>query len=229
MTGTSATKFAFTPVGGSPIVVAVGRLVIGGWTGRDRAAVARYVDTIVETGFARPSSLPCFYEVSPALLTGAASIEVLGEATSGEVEAVLIATEGEVFVGLGSDHTDRAMAPVSVAHAKQLCSKPIASEVWRLAEVADHWDELRLTSEIDDAAGGAVMYQQGTMAELMPLDELRDAARPSRNGGCVLFCGTMPAIGGIRSSGTFSMRLEDPRTGRHIAHRYTVNPIPTVN
>src|SRR5690606_18463765 len=58
------------------------RVVIGGWTGRDRQAVARYVDGLVEKGFARPSRLPCYYGVSPALLTQAETIDVLGEGTS---------------------------------------------------------------------------------------------------------------------------------------------------
>lgn len=206
------------------------RVVIGGWTGRDRQAVARYVDGLVEKGFARPSRLPCYYGVSPALLTQAETIDVLGESTSGEAEVVLMTVGDAVYVGLGSDHTDRAMAPKSVAYAKQLCAKPVARAVWRLADVAGYWDELVLTSEIEEE-NGPVVYQQGRLSELLPLADLLEAATAqadAANAG-VLFCGTVPVVGGIRPSGRFSMRLDDPRLGRHIAHSYTINVIPMVN
>lgn len=207
------------------IVADFDRVVIGGWTGRDRQAVARYVDGLVEKGFARPSRLPCYYGVSPALLTQAETIDVLGESTSGEAEVLLMTVGDAVYVGLGSDHTDRAMAPKSVAHAKQLCAKPVARAVWRLADVAGHWDELVLTSEIEEE-NGPVVYQQGRLSELLPLAELLEVTT-SQVG--MLFCGTVPVVGGIRPSGRFSMRLEDPRSGRHIAHSYTINVIPMVN
>lgn len=213
---------------GAQVAVAVERLVIGGWTGRDRDAVARYVDGLVSRGFARPSSLPCYYELSPGLMTHADAIDVLGDTTSGEAEVVLISAYGEIYVGLGSDHTDRSVAPQSVVMAKQLCAKPVARDVWRLAEVADHWDELVLSSRIVEN-GENVKYQHGTLAELIPLDELAGVVAGSGSTATALFCGTVTAMGGIRPSGRFSMRLEDPRTGHSIDHAYLTRSIPMVN
>lgn len=234
MTGNGAIgsgRLEFMLDGNGTVAADVSRVTIGGWTGRDQQAVARYVDGLVQKGFARPSSLPCYYGVSPSLLTQVGTIDVLGETTSGEAEVLIITAGGDVYVGLGSDHTDRAMAPKSVAYAKQLCAKPVARAVWRLADVAGHWDELVLTATIEEIGRDAVVYQQGRLSELLPLADLLAVATakgdPEKAG--VLFCGTVPAIGGIRPSGSFAMRLEDPRSGRHIAHSYTINAIPMVN
>ena len=43
-----------------------------------------------------------------------------------------------------------------------------------------------------------------------------------------MFCGTMPAIGAIRSSQRFEMELEDPVLGRKLAHGYHVQALPIV-
>ena len=64
---------------------------------------------------------------------------MLGEDTSGEVEVVLLAFADGLWVGLGSDHTDRAMEAHGVALAKQLCRKPMAAGLWRFDEVIAHW------------------------------------------------------------------------------------------
>lgn len=221
----------FTLPGGDVVTVPVGRVVIGGWTGRDQGHVKRYVEGLVrDKGFQMPSRLPCYYEVTPSLLTQAAEIDVLGGSTSGEVEVILIGIDGASYVGLGSDHTDRSVAPSSIARAKQLCPKPVARDVWRLEEVADHWDDLLLTAEIPDGDGHAV-YQQGRLSELLPLADLLGAMteRSRAGAGCVFFCGTVPAIGGIRPASAFRMRLEDPISGRRIAHKYAINAIPVVD
>ena len=59
-------------------------------------------------------------------LTQEDSIEVCGTDSSGEVEFVLIGWQGRIFVGLGSDHTDRKVESYSVTVSKQMCDKPIA-------------------------------------------------------------------------------------------------------
>jgi hypothetical protein len=43
-----------------------------------------------------------------------------------------------------------------------------------------------------------------------------------------MFCGTMPAIGGIRSSSRFEMELEDPVLGRKISHAYDIETLPII-
>ena len=72
-----------------------------------------------------PTTTPIFYRVAASLLTTADTIEVLGDHSSGEVECVAYSFEDGIFVGLGSDHTDRKAETISVFLSKPMCSKPV--------------------------------------------------------------------------------------------------------
>ena len=84
---------------------------------------------------------------------------------------MLIGWQGRIFVGVGSDHTDRKVESDSVTVSKQMCDKPIAPVLWELEEVAAHWDRMILRSFawID---GARVLYQEGTLDGMLPVKEL---------------------------------------------------------
>ena len=46
---------------------------------------------------------------------------------------MLLNIEGEWYVGIGSDHTDRVLEAVSIRKSKQVCAKPISKELWPLS------------------------------------------------------------------------------------------------
>ena len=71
-------------------------------------------------------------------------IEVVGERSGGEVEFVLLQHAGRLWVGTGSDHTDREVEKYGVTVSKQMCEKPIAPPFWAFDDVAPHWDRLML-------------------------------------------------------------------------------------
>ena len=146
--------------------VAPQRLAVAGWTGRDAAALEKHIVELELLGVARPSRTPIFYAASAARLTTADSIEVVGAKTSGEAEFVLLQHDGALWVGVGSDHTDRELEAHGVALSKQICEKPIGSHFWRYDEIAPHWDSLRLRSyaTID---GSSVLYQDGSVAQML--------------------------------------------------------------
>ena len=104
--------------------------VIAGWTGRDQAAVEKHIRELEEVGVKRPASTPIFYRVASARVTTAERIEATGEDSSGEVEFVLARIRGGLYVGVGSDHTDRVVETVGVTVSKQMCDKPIAATFW---------------------------------------------------------------------------------------------------
>lgn len=212
---------------GRAVRVEVDTAIVAGWTGRDRAAVEQHIVELAELGVPRPSAVPVFYRVSAARVTTANAIEST-DASSGEVEVVLLQSEGRLWVGVGSDHTDREAETYSVAVSKQMCDKPIAAELWAYADVADHWDELILRSWILEG-GAEVLYQEGTVAAMLPPDELLESADPTLVDGALMFCGTLPAIGGIRPAAAFRYELEDPVRGRRIASRYEIKPLPLVS
>jgi hypothetical protein len=201
-------------------------LVIAGWTGRDRVALEAHIEELAHLGVARPNVVPMFYRASTALLTTSARVEMVGDEASGEVEALLWKQAGRLLVGVGSDHTDRALETIGVTVSKQLCAKPVSPVVWPWEEVAGHWDQVMLRSDLP-RAGEA--YQSGPVSGLRRPDELL-ALYEERHGaaadGLVMFCGTLPAIGGIRFAPEMELELSDPVLGRSLRHRYNVDVLP---
>ena len=208
-----------------PLDIAVTRLTIAGWTGRDAAAVWHHIDELAAIGVPPPSTVPLYYRVSPSLLCQTGRLDVLGAETSGEAEPFLLHARGRLWLGVASDHTDRGLEAHSVAHSKQVCGKPVAPALWDFGAVQDRLDTLRLASwiEEDDAR---VSYQEGTLAAIRPLVGLL-AGNPLAEGEAML-CGTLSAIGGVRPAARFGMLLHDPETGRTIETDYAINTLPVV-
>lgn len=201
--------------------VDVDAVAIAGFTGRDRPAVAAHLAELAELGVPTPASTPCYYQVAPTALTQADVVTVVGANTSGEAECVLVDVGGDRYLTLGSDHTDRTAESIDIPLSKQVCPKPIARDAWGWADVADRVAQLELRSWILDGAGREEVYQRGLVAEFMDLDEIF-ASIPIRRqpGSIALFCGTLPAIGGIRPAPGFRAELLDPETGRSIDLTY---------
>jgi hypothetical protein len=205
-------------------------LIVAGWTGRDEAALRHHIEELAAIGIPRPSSVPVFYRISAANLTQAPRIEVLGPHTSGEVEPVIVSLNDGLWLGLGSDHTDRKAETMGIALSKQLCAKPLANVLWPFDEVAEHWDQLiiRAFATID---GQRVTYQEGRLSAMRHPSDLVVKIQPSAGlpSGTVMFCGTLGAIGGIRPATRFEMVLEDPVLARTISHAYDVVVLPVVS
>jgi hypothetical protein len=213
----------------TPLTLAIDQAVIAGWTGRDPVARDKHIAELEAIGIARPASTPIYYRVSARRLTTADSIEVSGGNSSGEVEFVLIGWQGRIFVGCGSDHTDRKVETYSVTVSKQMCDKPIAPELWELEDVIGHWDRLilRAFAWID---GARVLYQEGTLDAMLPVKELiaRGFGDTGLPDGCAMFGGTFAAKGGIRPADRFEFELEDPVLKRSIKHAYDVIELPVL-
>lgn len=204
----------------------VRELVIAGWTGRDVAALEKHIRELEAIGVKRPKTTPIFYRVAASLLTSDNTIEVLGDQSSGEAECVVYGRDDGLFVGLGSDHTDRKAETVSVSLSKQMCAKPVSREVWRLEDVAAHWDRLILRSNVG-TEGRRRLYQEGPVAAMRPPTELfKLYCGGLLPVGTAMFCGTLAVHGGITPSETFEMELEDPVLGRKITHSYRVKTLP---
>jgi uncharacterized protein DUF2848 len=211
----------------TPLTLPIDQAVIAGWTGRDPVARDKHIAELEAIGIARPASTPIYYRVAARRLTTADSIEVSGSETSGEVEFVLIGWQGRIFVGLGSDHTDRKVETYSVTVSKQMCDKPIAPVLWELEEVAGHWDQMILGSHAW-IGGKRELYQEGTLDNMLPVAELIHRGFGSRGfpDGCAMFGGTFAAKGGIRPASRFEYELEDPVLKRTIRHAYDVIELP---
>lgn len=204
-------------------------LVVGGWSGRDHEALQHHIDELAELGVAPPSQTPLFYRNAVNVAMQGDAIQVLGTETSGEVEAVLLATDEGLWVTVGSDHTDRAAEAYSVAGSKQMCPKVLAREAWPLEELLPHWDDIKLRSRavID---GENVLYQEGTLAAMQrPEAMMEKYAGGTIAPGTIMMLGTFASIGGIRPASCFFMEMEHPVTGATISHSYDIHTLPIVS
>jgi len=201
--------------------------VVAGWTGRDAAAVEKHIKELELLGVKRPATTPIFYRVSAARLTTDSEIEVVGDRSGGEVEFVLLQHGGRLWVGTGSDHTDREVETYGVTVSKQMCDKPLAREFWAFDDVAPHWGSLILRAYVTEG-DARVPYQEGTVAAMLDPGNL--LARYAKDGrlaeNTLMFCGTLAAKGGVRPTGHFAFELEDPVRRRKIAHAYSVRSLP---
>ena len=211
----------------APISIAVEQVVIAGWTGRDTAKMEEHIQELEKLGVTRPAATPLFYRVAAARLTLADVIEASGGQSSGEVEFVLLQDGNGLYVGVGSDHTDRETETYDVTVSKQMCDKPVSSEVWPYAEVADHWDKLLIRSwAISD--GARRLYQEGSVAAMRAPDDLirRYSDGPVLAPGTIMFGGTLPAIGGVAPAERFEFELVDPFLERRISRGYDIIELP---
>ena len=213
----------------TPLTLAIDQAVIAGWTGRDPVARDKHIAELEAIGIARPATTPIYYRCSARRITQADRIEVSGENSSGEVEFVLIGWQGRIFVGCGSDHTDRKVEAYSVTVSKQMCDKPVGSVLWELEDVIGHWDRMILRSwaVID---GARVLYQEGTLDAMLPVKDLIERGFGGKDlpDGCAMFGGTFAAKGGIRPASRFEFELEDPVLKRKISHGYDVITMPVL-
>jgi hypothetical protein len=228
--------------GGAAIAHEVGidDVIVAGWTGRDAAAVEKHIRELEALDVKRPATTPIFYRVSALRLTTATEIEVVGPHSGGEVEFVLLQHGGRMWVGVGSDHTDRKVEAYGVTVSKQMCDKPIAPVFWAFEEIAPHWDTLTLRAHVVEN-GERKIYQEGSVAAMLaPLDligrcplptlppERGKVGRGRLPENTLMFCGTLAARGGVRPTERFEFEIEDPVLGRKIAHAYSVRVLPVL-
>ena len=209
--------------------LSIKKAIVAGWTGRDKAALEKHIKELEELGVPRPASTPIYYRVSASRITTQRTIETPGAESSGDVEFVLAQMNGELWVGVGSDHTDRKVETYNVTVSKQMCEKPIAPEFWAFADVAPHWDKLVMRAFIEEN-GARVLYQEGSVTAMQdPLALIKGyEGKASLEDGALMFCGTFAAKGGIRPADLFEYELHDPVLNRTIQHAYRLEKLPVL-
>lgn len=197
------------------------RLVVAGYTGRDRAAVDRHVQELADAGIAPPDRIPTYFELSSELAVSTAVITPDGDQTSGEVEPVLLFTDEGPRFAVGSDHTDRDLERDDVAQSKAACPKVFSAVTLDYDEVVRDWDRCRLRSWAGDDP-----YQDAPLSEITPapetLEDLTRATGTPPAPGLVLFLGTVPLLGAsFAYTDRYRMSLTTP-AGQEIELSYRV-------
>ena len=204
----------------------VKRVLNGGWAARNQADLKKHIDELAELGVAGPKEIPTFYPLLSDKLCLGNELEVMGTGNSGEVEFVILYTPQGLLVGLGSDHTDRDLEKFSIPKGKLAYPNIMSSHVWRYEDVIDHWDELEMRSSI--GVNGDILYQNGTLADLMRPEELMKRAEDLINVdpvGTVLYSGCLSTLRKISFDEYFHMELVDKVRNQKISHCYNIRPV----
>jgi len=164
---------------------------------------------------------PRIYPIGAHALTTGDEVLVQDDETSGEVE-IVIAVHEQVYVGVGSDHSDRALERVSIPWSKQVCPNVLAPVLWPFEALRERWDRCVLRSWVD----GRLYQEVGVATFLHPDDVLatlreRVSDLPVRD--YLVFCGTVASLDKALGFGRrWSFELEDPVAGRRIRHAYAI-------
>ena len=205
------------------------RMINAGYVGKNQEEVRRHIEELADKGIPGPKSIPVLFPVVCNALITDSEIEVYGSETSGEVEYVLcIVTEDEVYVGLGSDHTDRHLEKTDIPRAKQICPNLMSRTVWPLAEVEPHWDDLLMSANVVKD-GKDILYQEGRLGLLLNPAELMSFVKSKIGGSLenlIIFSGTMGMLTGEFVFGeSFSAKLVDEKIKRRLEISYDVKPL----
>jgi len=210
------------------LVFTVDHLVCAGWVGRDPEALQAHIDELAKLGIPGPSRVPMYMNFSTYLATTDDEITVVSSQSSGEVEYVLFCKGEEIWVTVGSDHTDRDVETKSIPGSKQMYAKCLASECWPFPDVKDHWDKLILRCWVYKGTERS-LYQEAPAASIIAPKELIDKipdVGDMRGKGIVLFSGTIATKGGLICGDSYEIEMEDPVLKRLVRHQYKVRVLP---
>ena len=213
--------------GETPLNLEYERVFAIGYAGRNMEKTLEHIRELEkELGVPAPKKIPTIFQCGNYVLTQERDLHFVGEKTCGEVEYIIVLCHGKIYIGLGSDHTDRELEAASVPKAKQICAKPICSRLWDYEEIKDHWDEIKLRSW-QTVDGKEVVYQDGSLADILPVEVILKELE-ERVGGidnCVIYSGTVPVANGFRFGSNFRYEMDDEVLGRQLSADYNVNVI----
>ena len=211
-----------------PLMFTVKRLVCAGWVGRDKSTVQAHVEELAQHGIPGPGQTPTYMNYSPYLATTEEAIDVVGPDSSGEVEYVILKRDDNIYIGVGSDHTDREMEKHSIPGSKQMCAKVLAPIVWPYEEIRTHWDQIILRSWTKRETE-QVLYQEDALGTILDAESILNGL-PADEGlptdAMLVFCGTVATKIGLIFSDRFDFEMEDPVLGRSIRSGYDIRMLP---
>jgi hypothetical protein len=213
---------------GQQLEFSVKRIFNAGYAGVNQEKVQEHIDELAKLGVETPAKIPTLYPVANQLATYSDSFQVQHNETSGEIEYVIIWSDNEMYVTVGSDHTDRKLEAFSVPMSKQACPNILAREVWKFEEVKDHWNQIELTCWIR-SNGKEELYQKGTCGDLMSPKDLIENFKKMKidQDGHVFYSGTIGTVGSSLAYGNeYVIEMNDPILNRVITHQYRLEFLP---
>lgn len=215
----------------APVRYTVKEIINAGYTGRNQAAVQAHIDELKAVGVPAPDKIPTYYTKAARLLTTDDGFYAVDKENTGECEYVLlIAEDGKIYVGVGSDHTDRALERTNIPKAKQMCPNFISRNIWRYEDVKDNWDKMEMRSWIN--GNRSTLLQETTLDAFMTPEDLMERVKVLCGGklepGTVIFSGTVGGlIEGYPFSDNFEVELLNPANGEKLVCKYDIKLIKT--
>ena len=218
-----------TKEGRRPLLFHYTKMVNAGFTGKNQEEVRHHLTELAEKGIEVPDTTPTLYPVVIRALSTDSAMEVFGDETSGELEYVLfVKSEDEVYVGVGSDHTDRNLEEFHIPRSKQICPNIASKTVWPLDEIKAHWDSLTMRCSVLKA-GESTLYQEGELGLLLNPSELITFVKEKIEGpldGTIIYSGTFKMLtDDFIFADHFSGELVDNKLNRRIKFSYDVVPL----
>jgi hypothetical protein len=206
-----------------PLVVTPARVYNLGSATVDAGQAVAHQNEVADVGvriaFDRPA--PRVYPMAVSSITTDDCIGVHHERTSGEAELVLVVDDGELYLGIGSDHTDRDLEALSILWSKQYSPSVLGRDVWRWRDVEEDWNQLVLESDVDGRpyqSSKAAVFRKPT--DILSALSERVQALPS---SYVVYCGTYTTLENtIAFGGHWDVRLVNRRTDDRLAFGYDV-------
>jgi len=204
----------------------VSRMVNMGFSGRNQETVYKHIEELKKQEIQPPSVIPAVYAVSPYMVTQEPIIYVQEQRTSGEAEFVLMIDDKDIYVAVGSDHTDRELEKISILKSKQICPNIVSKEAWLLGDISTEWDDIVLRSWTK-AAGVRTLYQEATLSALLKPSSLvelvKSRTRDNSTSGLMIYSGTIPVLATeMAFASEFEVELFNPRTGNTLTCQYEV-------
>ena len=181
------------------------RLLIVGYSGSNIEKIKEHIKELKEhLGVPEPKRIPTIFECSRELLTTEKNIKFIGDMTSGEVEYLIIKHSNEIYIGIGSDHTDRKLESISVPKAKQI--------------------EAESYQNIDRKK---VLYQKGKLSEILPVEKIISELenRVGNIEDSVIFSGTVPLASTFKYGNEFICKIFDKNNNSTLNLNYKINKI----
>lgn len=201
-------------------------LVIAGFTGRNQKETRAHIEELVAQGIPAPERTPSFYSVPIDRLTTEETLSTTSEQSSGEVEPVLLFVDGDVWLTVGSDHTERDVEREGIEASKRACAKMLGRTAVRCTIDTFDFDALRLDSWAwhEDAW---LPYQSGNAGQILPPERLlNDPGSGGARDGLALYLGTIALqTEQFVFADAFSARLEHPSWSRPLTLDYKVDVV----
>ena len=177
----------------------VRRMVNAGYVGKNISAVKAHIEELAREGVPEPSSIPMVFPVAARNITMSNCIEVVGNKTSGEAEFVLLMNDNDIYVGVGSDHTDRHVEMSSIVKSKQVCQNIMSKTVWNFKDIRERWDDLLLQSWVKPLGSEEeILYQSARLGAIISPEDIIELVRSKMSdqqlSGMVIFSGTVPVL-----------------------------------